>query len=291
MFGCDAVVEKAEVPEESVGVHTSELDQGKTIAEPEFEAKTRGEIDKAEETVEAEEAEQVYLPLEMNIMHHTAPLFPVPLDADLTKEHFAVLAYYGEDAQFRKRYSTHEWITVEDDQGMNYIPSWYWTAASSNSEVIAPIELMADTEAAFHLYPESLSNWSYEEIGQLSIADGGDLSSDPLVALFRYEEWYGVMFLPFPKHDEYKMFQSVLLWLHKSDIQTFGEQYDDFFSPKTALPVETLRGITEIMLHTGTSREEVKDLLGEPHFLESSRGLNYSGEPLRAGEDWRYELP
>jgi len=225
-------------------------------------------------------------------MLHATPLFKAPLGTDSTTMNFVVLSYYEKGVALPKKSYNNEWLTVESGHGTTYIPTWYWTEATSETEVTAPVQLLVGADALFHLNPNSATSWTYDQLESIREANNGTEFTDKRILwLFRSGEWYGVFFSPYPTYDEYILHRPVLLWLHASSVKSVEGSYGHLLSSKLELPMDTIREITEVLLLKGTKKEVVEQLLGEPHFIETSRNLNFSGESMRVGENWRYEHP
>lgn len=210
-------------------------------------------------------------------LRHFAPVFPEPL-SDLNTSLRTI--YYSEaGTSYPVQGADGEFIIANTSElGPVSIPQWYGMFEAEEVQPISPSRIQLSADARLFLNPGSSLH-----------KEAKDLPSDSIYSVLRWEEWYGVLLPPEPWYEDYQLYRPVLLWLHESDMKHSEQIEGGIWHKDSEIPVESIRHITEVLLHKGTEEDYLLQLLGPPHSVETSKNLNPTGEPIRLGHNWRYE--
>ncbi|HEY2495039.1 MAG TPA: PQQ-binding-like beta-propeller repeat protein [Paenibacillus sp.] len=187
--------------------------------------------------------------------------------------------YYGKEGEvFQVESVGNEMLSVQsDDRGTLWIPTWYTTEASSQVEHSDLSYVTLRPQTNLSLSPESTLKWPLAGRG------------DQRICIAKWKDWYGVIVSPTLWHKEYNIFRPVLLWVHEKDMLDKSPIQKGLFDPDSKITTDVVRNITEMMLTEGKSQAFVRNLLGEPHYIEVSDNLEQTGVPMQLGVTWRYE--
>lgn len=188
--------------------------------------------------------------------------------------------YYGEpNLTLPVEQTKGEMIQVSSEEdGLHWIPVWYGTSPSKNIKLTSATRITLNKDAEPSLFPNSQTR-----------KKGVD-ASVPLYSVLRWDDWYGVLLSPTPAYQEYKTFRPLLLWVNKKDISKQEEIKAGLFEKSSAIPAIKINEIIEAALYKGIDASSVQQLLGKPHFIESSRNMDINNGPVQLALTWRYEL-
>lgn len=217
-------------------------------------------------------------------LRHYTPLFQERLSAQSDLHKLQVLHYGQQAEEFKVRSTSTEMVSVNTpDRGGLWIPLWYLSERSNGMVDIAPQYVNLKKQAMMKLTPTSSLKWQAD----------GSLPDLRLIAIAKWNDWYGVIINPAKWHDEYSIYYPVLLWVRDKDIEKIEAVPNQLLSPNSTVPTKDVRGITDLLLQR-TNRDidtvNVLKWLGPPVVRETSANLqNVVGEPMVLGETWRYE--
>ncbi|MDQ0112819.1 outer membrane protein assembly factor BamB [Paenibacillus harenae] len=199
-----------------------------------------------------------------------ADISSIPLEA----------SYYGKAGDvFKVSERRGEWIAFSTEEaGLVWLPIWYGSDAAKDIQVSEPSLLKIKPGSRFALFP-----------GSTLTADGIHLGKS-IYSAIRWKDWYGVLQSPVRPYGDHHVNRPVLLWLSAADIEQNETVHGGILDPGTSLPINEAVSIIESTMSKGTGVTEVRQLLGEPHFIETSRNLSQTDQTMRLGVTWRYEL-
>ncbi|KIL36732.1 hypothetical protein SD71_06995 [Cohnella kolymensis] len=168
-----------------------------------------------------------------------------------------------------------DFAELEEETGYRYwVPVWYLTKAASDIQEISPLVMQASGELPVSWYPESE--------GHAMLLKRGSV----LYAYRRYGDWYGVAA---PDRDNPDR-QPGLLWVRKDQLVSMGKApawYSDVKSKEAAS--EVLSAVVRSELLPFVPQKRVREILGEPNFVEASENVAQYDQKARTLPVWRYE--
>ncbi|MEF2967673.1 PQQ-binding-like beta-propeller repeat protein [Paenibacillus sp. M1] len=214
-------------------------------------------------------------------LRHEAPLFPGRVNAKSDPRRLNS-AYFGQAGERMTVQSVAgEMISAPTyDKGTIWVPLWYFSEASEQMTDIPPQYVTLRSGAKLSLAPSSSVRWD----------KAGYFTESRLVAMAKWNEWYGVMATPAAWHNGYQAYRPILLWVNKKDIERTEEVPTPLLAQGSDMPLETVRGIVDLTLKQGDHADTVEKLLGPPAFKETSEDLQMeAGQTMILGPAWRYE--
>ncbi|RCX20644.1 putative pyrroloquinoline-quinone binding quinoprotein [Fontibacillus phaseoli] len=214
-------------------------------------------------------------------IRYPAPLFsgPVSATSDPRALHVRYFGQSGEKMTINslsgKMGSFHTY-----DRGTLWIPLWYVSEASAKTVSLAPQNVTLTSEAKLSLAPSSSVQWTHDKVSE----------AGQMVAIAKWNDWYGVILTPSDWHEGYEVYRPTLLWVRDKDVTSVKPVPAPLLGPDSQVSLDTIRGITELSLKLGDDTKTVQKLLGDPTYTESSEDLQtVVGDPMILGEAWRYE--
>ncbi|MBT2288360.1 PQQ-binding-like beta-propeller repeat protein [Paenibacillus albidus] len=226
---------------------------------------------------QTDEGKQV-VPKSMELQRY-APFFVQPYPAE-AKEKLDVFFYAEPGTEYDVVEKSGEWLAFNTEYGKAWVPEWYTEEAAADITLQEPEALTSVTGAKLSLRPGSGTTWTADQ--WKSSSSGGQW-----ISLLRWRDWHGALLVPKQLNNQYRVIRPALLWIRDSDIASRKQVGSNL--GQSGLAPDTIRAIVDIALPAGSEPSAVAKLLGEPDFKEDSFALNYTGEPLRVGKDWRYE--
>ncbi|HAG00001.1 outer membrane protein assembly factor BamB family protein [Paenibacillus lactis] len=189
-------------------------------------------------------------------------------------------AYYGLPGQtFRVNDVKGEMAFIESDElGNLWLPAWYLSKEAGQVRNIDPLSLKLP-DSSIYVAPGSSVRWPASQAGSM-----------PLIAVSKWQDWYGVLISPDPWKKERTIYRPAVMWVKAKDVKSKEKLPAGLLEPSSELPIEAVRNLTDYLVDEGDSKSYVKQLLGEPQVKEHSRNQEQrSGRPPVIGETWRYE--
>ncbi|GGF83732.1 hypothetical protein GCM10010912_31120 [Paenibacillus albidus] len=208
-----------------------------------------------------------------------APFFVQPYPAE-AKEKLDVFFYAEPGTKYDWIEKSGDWLAFNTEYGQAWVPEWYAEEAAADITLQEPERLTPVAGAKLSLRPGSGTTWTADQWRDSS-------SGGQWISLLRWEDWYGIVLVPKQLNNQSRAIRPALLWIRDSDIASRKQVGSNL--GQSGLALDTIRAIVDIALPAGSEPSAVAKLLGEPDFKEDSFALNYTGEPLRVGKDWRYE--
>ncbi|WP_410771635.1 PQQ-binding-like beta-propeller repeat protein [Fontibacillus sp. BL9] len=214
-------------------------------------------------------------------IRYAAPLFSEPVRATSDPRALHV-TYFGQPGEkMTVKTLSGEMLSFHTyDKGTLWIPLWYVSEASANTVSLAPQYVTLSPEAKLSLAPSSSVKWAQDKVVEAS----------QMVAMAKWNDWYGVIVTPPVWHEGYEVYRPTLLWVRDKDVTGVTPVPTPLLGPDSLASLDTIRGITELSLKLGDDKKTVEKLLGAPMFTETSDDLQtVVGDPMILGEAWRYE--
>lgn len=217
------------------------------------------------------------------VIGHQAPLFSGPLNVKSNPRDMQVM-YLGQSGEkITVKSLSGEMLSFQTyDKGTLWIPLWYVSEASAKAVSLAPQYVTLRPTAKLSLAPSSSVQWNQ--------ADKAASESSQMVAMAKWNGWYGVVVAPSVWHEGYEVYRPTLLWVREKDVTGVTPVPTPLLGTDSQASLDTIRGITELSLKLGDDKKTVEKLLGAPTFTETSEDLQtVGGDPMILGEAWRYE--
>jgi outer membrane protein assembly factor BamB len=206
-----------------------------------------------------------------------APIFAG--EADTTSIPLEASHYGKAGDTFKVSEQRGEWIAFTTDEvGLIRLPIWYGTDAAKEIRVSQPVKLNVEPGAKYSLFP-----------GSTLTTDGSHLG-ESIYSAIRWNDWYGILQSPVIPYGEYQPNRPVLLWIPSAQIESSEGVQGGILDANSSLPITEAISIIEAVISKGTDAEAVRQLLGEPNIIETSRNMSTTDEAMRLGVTWRYEL-
>lgn len=190
-------------------------------------------------------------------------------------------SYYGLPGEtFRVSDVKGEMAFIESDElGNVWLPAWYLSKEAGQVRNIDPLSLKLPDSSSIYAAPGSSVRWPASQAGDM-----------PLIAVSKWQDWYGVLIGPDPWKKEHTIYRPAVMWVKAKDVKSKEKLPAGLLEPSSELPIETVRYLTDYLVGEGAGASYVKKLLGEPQVKEHSRNQEQrSGRPPVIGETWRYE--
>lgn len=214
-------------------------------------------------------------PQELGALRLLTPLFQGPL-LDLQSPVNIVEYAPSGTAAFSNASLEGDLGFVNDNiYGKVWFPFWYVTREAEQIRKEPPVRVTLKQEAAASLFPGSNLQQPLSEQG-------------PFYSLFSWGQWLALS-VEWTSDAPYGPDTSLLLWVRRSDVERAEPIEAGLWSPAADVSTSGIRHITSSLLENGLPKARIEQVLGPASIVETSRGLNQTGEPLRLGETWRYE--
>ncbi len=215
------------------------------------------------------------------VIGHQAPLFLGPLNAKSDPRALHVTYFGKPEEKMTVKSISGEMLSFHTyDKGTLWIPLWYVSEASAKTVGLAPQYVTLRPESKLSLAPFSSVQWMQDKVSE----------AGQMVAMAKWNEWYGVIVTPSVWHEEYKVYRPTLLWVRDKDITSAMAIPVPLMGADSHASPDMIRGITDLFLKLGDDKKTVEKLLGAPMYTETSEDLQtVGGEPMILGEAWRYE--
>ncbi|MGZ9587364.1 outer membrane protein assembly factor BamB family protein [Paenibacillus marinisediminis] len=262
----------------SVYLLVSSVKMGKFQTDPTLEPHTATSVNqsKKEKAVNP-------VPLKLKVgekyeVKQNGPYFTEPLSIDSSLDKLIVRSSVKKGDFINVHTTDTELVSVNtSEQGVLWLPSWYLSNAAGEVNMTSPIYVSIQSKAELHLAPESEMLWPEAE------------NVKQRVSIAKWKNWYGVIVSQPNWHEGYNVQQPFLLWVHERDIAGHKAIQGGLLDRNSEVPTDVVRNIAGIQLAAGVDDLFVKQLLGKPHFIETSANLEMTGTPMRLGVTWRYE--
>lgn len=216
------------------------------------------------------------------VIGYQAPLFSGPLNIKSDLRALQIM-YFGQPGEkITVKSLSGEMLSFHTyDKGTLWIPLWYVSEASANTVSLAPQYVTLRPTAKLSLAPSSSFQWNQTDKAS---------ASSQMVAMAKWNDWYGVVVTPSVWHEGYEVYRPTLLWVRDKDVTGVTLVQAPLLGTDSPASLDTIRGITELSLKLGDAKKTVEKLLGTPTFTETSEDLQtVAGDPMILGEAWRYE--
>lgn len=213
---------------------------------------------------------------------YQAPLFTAPVSTASDVGALQAM-YFGQAGdKMTIKSLTGEMVSFQTyDKGTLWIPLWYASEASAKTENLAPQYVTLRPRAKLSLAPTSSVQWTQT---------GTVVETSQMVAMAKWNDWYGVIVTPSVWHKGYEVYRPTLLWVRDQDVTHVTPVPTPLLGEDSQASLDKIRGITDLSLKLGDDKNIVLNLLGAPSYKETSEDLQtVAGDPLILGEAWRYE--
>ncbi|RXZ77509.1 hypothetical protein EBB07_30795 [Paenibacillaceae bacterium] len=187
---------------------------------------------------------------------------------------FAFLTSVSESYQIKSLMAHFAELDLEGSRG--WVPLWYLTEKAMEIREIKPQRMIMTGSGTAEWYPNA----------GLSAAE---LVQGESVYIFEeYGDYYGAVAPLSKKADQ----SPGLVWIKKSLLRSDEEAdsgYTPLLSADTKLDSDLLEIAVNSLLRLGESKKRIREVFGEPHFIETSNNVIPTGEPMKTLEQWRYE--
>lgn len=154
------------------------------------------------------------------------------------------------------------------DGAQGWVPTWYVMPQSKEVIQVPPTRMRLQDNAEAALWP------SAAPIDQL-------MQGQEVYVYEAYEDWVGVH--PAGKALTY----SALLWVDEKALQP-STPFEPFYASSQLNPIDVSNAVQSI-IQSGDSQKRMREIFGEPTWVDDSKTITMQSYPAETTEVWRYE--